>query len=75
MELVGEAFVLDLELSFVMHPMVYLEGRNRRTFEDLDSSGNQILASFSETLFDWSWAWGLMTSDSLPSFLSSFSPL
>ena len=47
--------------------------RNRRTFEDLDSSGDQMLASFSGTLFDWSRAWGLMTSDSLPSFLSSLS--
>ncbi|XP_065627831.1 sphingoid long-chain bases kinase 1 [Quercus suber] len=45
--------------------------RNRRTFEDLDSSGDQLLASFSGTLFDWSRAWGLTTSDSLPSFLSS----
>ena len=44
---------------------------NRRTFEDLDSSSDQMLASFSGTLFDWSRAWGLMTSDSLPSFLSS----
>ena len=49
--------------------------RNQRTFEDLDSSGDQMLASFSGTLFDWSPAWGLMTSDSLPSFLSSLSPL
>uniref|UniRef100_A0A7N2KNL6 RNA-directed DNA methylation 4 n=1 Tax=Quercus lobata TaxID=97700 RepID=A0A7N2KNL6_QUELO len=47
--------------------------RNRRTFEDLDSSGDQMLASFSGTLFDWSRAWGLMTSGSLPSFLSSLS--
>uniref|UniRef100_A0A7N2L696 Reverse transcriptase zinc-binding domain-containing protein n=1 Tax=Quercus lobata TaxID=97700 RepID=A0A7N2L696_QUELO len=47
--------------------------RNRRTFEDLDSSGDQMLASFSGTLFDWSRAWRLTTSDSLPSFLSSLS--
>ena len=49
--------------------------RNRRTFEDLDSSIDQLLASFGETLFDWSWAWRLMTSDSLPSFLCSLSLL
>ena len=47
--------------------------RNRRTFEDLDSSGDQLLASFSGTLFDWSRVWGLTTSVSLPSFLSSLS--
>ena len=47
--------------------------RNRRTFEDFDNSGDQMLTSFCGTLFDWSQAWGLTTSDSLPSFLSSFS--
>ena len=40
MELVGEALVSDLEFSSVMHPLVYLEERNLRTFEDLDSSGD-----------------------------------
>ena len=45
--------------------------QNRRTFEDMDSSKYQLLASFSGTLFDWSLAWGLTTSDSLPSFFSS----
>ena len=49
--------------------------RNWRTFEDLHSSDDRILASFSGTLFDWSRAWGLTTSDSLPSFLSSLSLL
>ena len=49
--------------------------RNRQTFEDLDSTGDQLLASFSGTLFDWSRAWKLTTSDSLPSFLSSLSLL
>ena len=71
MELIGEAFVSNLEFSSVIPTMVSLEGRNRRTSEDLDSSGNQMLASFSGTLFDWSQAWELMTSDSLPSFLSA----
>ena len=45
--------------------------RNRRTFEDMDSSDNQLLASISGSLFDWSRASGLTSSDSLPSFLSS----
>ena len=49
--------------------------RNRWTFEDLYSSGDQMFASFSGTLFDWSQAWGFTTSDSLPSFLSSLSLL
>ena len=45
--------------------------RNRRTFEDMDSSGDQLLASFSGILFDWSRAWRLTSSDSFPMFLSS----
>ena len=47
--------------------------RNWQTFEDLDSSGVQMSAFFSGTLFDWSRTWGLTTSDSFPSFLSSLS--
>ena len=31
--------------------------RDRQTFKDLDSFGDQMLASFSGTLFDWSRAW------------------
>ena len=38
--------------------------RNRRMFEDMDSSDDQLLASFSGTLFDWSRAWRLTSSDS-----------
>ena len=45
--------------------------RNWRTFEDMDKSDYQLLASFSGSLFEWSWAWGLTSSDSLPLFLSS----
>ena len=44
---------------------------NRRTFEDMDSSDAQLLASFSGSLFDWSRTWGLTSSDFLPMFLSS----
>ena len=73
MESVREALVSDLEFSSVVHPLCILKEWNRRTFEDLDSSSDQMLASFSGTLFDWSRAWGLTTSDSLPSFLSSLS--
>ena len=49
--------------------------QNEKTFEDLGSSNNQMLASFSGTLFEWSQAWGLKSSDSLPSFLCSLSLL
>ena len=42
-------------------------------FEDLDRSEDQLLALFSGSLFDWARAWGLMSSDSLPLFLSSLS--
>ena len=45
--------------------------RNWRMFEDMESSDDQPLASFSGSLFDWSRAWGLTFSDSLPMFLSS----
>ena len=43
--------------------------RNRRTFEDMDGSDDQLLASFSGSLLDWSRVWGLTSSDSLPCFL------
>ena len=46
---------------------------NRRTFEDLNRSENQMLALFSGSLFDWARVWGLTSSDSLPLFLSSLS--
>ena len=45
--------------------------RNRRTFEDMDSLDDQLLASFSGTLFDWFGAWRLISTDSLSMFLSS----
>ncbi|XP_065620529.1 uncharacterized protein LOC136063704 [Quercus suber] len=45
--------------------------RNWRTFEDTDKSNNQLLAFFSGSLFDWSRAWGITSSDSLPLFLNS----
>ena len=51
--------------------VVSLEGHNWRTFEDMESLDDQLLASFSGSLFDWSRAWGLTTSDSLHMFLSS----
>ena len=42
-----------------------------RTFEDMERSDDQLLASFNGSLFDWSRAWRLTSSDSLPMFLSS----
>ena len=65
MELVREALVYYLEFSFVVLLLWCLwKEQNQQTFEDLDGSQDQMLASFSGTLFDWSRAWGLMTSDS-----------
>ena len=32
MELAGEAFVSDLELSLFVHPLVYLEGTESKDF-------------------------------------------
>ena len=45
--------------------------RNWRTFENRDKSDDQLLAYFSGSHFDWSRAWGLTSSDSIPTFLSS----
>ena len=45
--------------------------RNWRTFEDRDKTDDQLLTYFSGTLFNWSRAWGLTSSDSIPMFLSS----
>ena len=45
--------------------------RNWRTFEHMESFNDQLLAWFCGILFDWSRAWGLTSSDSLPMFLSS----
>ena len=45
--------------------------RNRRTFEDLDRSEDQLLALFSGSLFDWARAWELTSSDSILFFPSS----
>ena len=45
--------------------------RNICTFEDVESSGDQLLASFVGTSYDWSWIQGLTSSDSLPIFIDS----
>ena len=47
--------------------------RTWKTFENMESSDDQLLATFNGSLFDWFGAWGLTTSDSLPMFLSSLS--
>ena len=54
-----------------MPNVVYLEGAKLATFEDRDKSDDQLLAYFSGSLFDWSRAWGLTSSDSIPMFFSS----
>ena len=69
--LVGEALVKHLKFSSFVLNLVYLEKRNRQTFEDWDSLGDRQLVSFSSSLFDWSQAWGLTPIDSLPLFLCS----
>ena len=45
--------------------------QNWQTFEDMESSTGQLFASFNGSHFDWSRAWGLTSSESLPLFLSS----
>ena len=48
-----------------------LREHNCCTFDIVDSSENQLLASFSGYWFDCSWAWGLTSCDSIPLFISS----
>lgn len=38
---------------------------NNCIFEDLECSGDQLIALFAGTLFDWSCAWGSTSSDSI----------
>ena len=45
--------------------------QNWQTFEDMESSTDQLFASFNGSHFDWSRAWGLTSSESLPLFLIS----
>ena len=45
--------------------------RNICTFEHVESSGDQLLASFVGTSYDWSQIWELTSSDSLPNFIDS----
>jgi hypothetical protein len=47
--------------------------RNRRIFEDLKRSGNQLLEYFSGLLFDWSRVWGFTAFTSLLDFIASLS--
>ena len=57
-----------------MPDVVHLEGAKLvylRTFEDRDKTDDQLLAYFSGSLFDWSRARELTSSDSIPMFLSS----
>uniref|UniRef100_A0A7N2R2Q7 Importin N-terminal domain-containing protein n=1 Tax=Quercus lobata TaxID=97700 RepID=A0A7N2R2Q7_QUELO len=44
---------------------------NSLTFKDVESSDDQLLASFVGTLFDWSWVWGLILGESVPMFIDS----
>ena len=44
---------------------------NRHTFDNVDSSRDQLLASFGIYLFDWPRALRLASSDCLPLFISS----
>ena len=45
---------------------------NSRTFGDVKSTRNQLLTTFVGSLFDWSWARGFTTGNSIPMFIESF---
>ena len=47
--------------------------RNNCIFEDLESLGGQLLVSFVETLFDWSWTLGSISREPIPMFIESLS--
>lgn len=42
---------------------------NSLTFEDVESSDDQLLASFVRTLFEWSWVWGFLLGESVSMFI------
>ena len=45
--------------------------RNKRTFENQETSMAKLIELFFNTLYDWSRAWGLTTSPSVGEFLAS----
>ena len=47
------------------------EERRERTEKGMSKFDDQLLAFFTGSLFDWSRAWGITSSESLPLFLSS----
>ena len=47
--------------------------RNSRIFKDMKLAEGQLLALFAGTLFNWSYAWGFISRDSIPLFLDSLS--
>ena len=53
--------IWNLVLLWLMWCTVYMEGANRWMFEAVDSSDDQLLASFNGSLFDWSQLTGLET--------------
>ena len=46
---------------------------NRRTFEDVVKSENQLVECFALSLFDWSRAWGFTSSTIVMLFISTLS--
>ena len=42
---------------------------NQRIFENVECMGSQLLAAFSNSLFDWFHTWGFMNCDSIAVFL------
>ena len=46
---------------------------NSRIFKDMKLAEGQLLALFAGTLFNWSYAWGFISRDSIPLFLDSLS--
>ena len=71
-KLIQETLIEHMEFGTIVFDVVYIEGeRNMHTFEDVENSREQLLASFILILFDWSWAWELTVGDSLPMFIAS----
>ena len=48
--------------------------RNSRILKDMELTGDQTLALFVGTLFDWSHSWGFTSRESIPQLLDSLSP-
>jgi len=54
--------------KMVLACLMWLVWKDSHTFEDMESSLDQLKALFVRTLFDWSWVWGFTQCSSVLEF-------